>query len=141
MTTPTTTKESRPPRWSGPWPTPAIVAGGGVWRTRDATAGNLAPQWVPRTDQLPSTAVGAVAFAPGDGTGSWSFHEQPRTGDTVLPTSDDAAAAEPVPLAAQLPHVGTGDINGWTTIRTAGSAQVPTHRQIPNQGGRWPVPG
>ena len=74
-------------------------------------------------------------------TGSWSFHEQPLTGDTVLPTSDDAPAAELVPLAAQLPHVGTGDINGWATIRTAGSAQVPTHRQIPNQGGRWPVRG
>ena len=67
-------------------------------------------------------------------TGSWSFHEQPRTGDTVLPTSDDAPAAELVPLAAQLPRVGTGDINGWGTIRTAGSAQVPTHRRIPDRG-------
>jgi hypothetical protein len=41
----------------------------------------------------------------------------------------------------QVRHAGTGDISEWATIRTAGSAQVPTHWQVPRSGGSWPVRG
>ena len=44
----------------------AATAGGGVWRTLDAAAGNLAPSWEPLTDFLPSTATGLVAFSRAD---------------------------------------------------------------------------
>jgi hypothetical protein len=42
------------------------TAGGGVWRTRDASAANQVPTWQPLTDQMPSTAMGAVEIARGD---------------------------------------------------------------------------
>jgi hypothetical protein len=45
----------------------AASAGGGVWRATDAAS--MVPAWEPRTDALPSTAMGAVAIAPGDSTG------------------------------------------------------------------------
>ena len=45
----------------------AASAGGGVWRTTSAAGGVAA--WDTRTDQLPSTAMGSVAVAPGDPTG------------------------------------------------------------------------
>ena len=41
----------------------------------------------------------------------------------------------------QVRQAGTGDISEWATIRTAGSAQVPTHWQVPRSGGSWPVRG
>ncbi len=67
----------------------AATAGGGVWRTTDATAASLEPDWTPCTDQLPSTALGAVAFAPGDSTaqtvfaGTGTFASWPPTGPSV----------------------------------------------------------
>ena len=67
----------------------AATAGGGVWRTTDADPASLEPTWTPCTDQLPSTAVGAVAFAPGDSTGqtvlagSGTFASWPPTGPSV----------------------------------------------------------
>ena len=38
-----------------------LAAGGGVWESRDGGR-----TWAPRTDDQPTAAVGAVAFAPGD---------------------------------------------------------------------------
>src|SRR5262245_1998538 len=39
------------------------AAGGGIWESIDAGV-----SWAPRTDQMPSNAIGAVAFDPNDGT-------------------------------------------------------------------------
>lgn len=59
MTTPTTTKESRPRRWSGPWPTPAIVAGVGfgVFALSTATAAALYPGYSHVRDTISTLAA------------------------------------------------------------------------------------
>jgi Ca2+-binding RTX toxin-like protein len=45
----------------------AATVNGGIWRTDDITADN--PVWETRTDNLPSLAMGAIAFSPLDPTG------------------------------------------------------------------------
>ena len=73
------------------------LAGGPGTDTRAANRrGDPPTHWLPGQGGLPRYVDPM--------TGSCSFHEQPPTGDTVLPTSDDAPAAELDPLAAQLPH-------------------------------------
>jgi hypothetical protein len=65
----------------------AATAGGGVWRTTDGASPN--PSWDATTDSMPSTATGAVAFAPADSTGrtlfagTGSFASWPPTGPAV----------------------------------------------------------
>jgi hypothetical protein len=49
------------------------TAGGGVWRTREASAANQVPVWQPLTDQMPSTAMGAVEIGRGDPSGRTVF--------------------------------------------------------------------
>jgi len=43
-------------------------AGGGVWRTADATIAD--PQWTPVSSDIPSTAIGSLALDPNDATGN-----------------------------------------------------------------------
>ena len=43
------------------------AAGGGVWRTDDALAGN--PHWTPISGDIPSTAIGSLLIDPSDPTG------------------------------------------------------------------------
>lgn len=56
----------------------AATSGGGVWRSRDARAGNASPSWEPVTDKHPSPAMGSIAISPLDpqtvfaGTGSFA---------------------------------------------------------------------
>ena len=93
----------------------AATAGGGVWRTSDATAASLEPTWTPCTDQLPSSALGAVAFAPGDSTaqtvfaGTGTFASWPPTGLSVgLYKSTDGGDTWRV--------TGTSDTGGFATL-------------------------
>ncbi len=44
------------------------AAGGGVWRTPDATVAD--PQWAPVSGDIPSTAIGSLALDPNDTTGN-----------------------------------------------------------------------
>ncbi len=65
----------------------AATAGGGVWQTTNGSS--AAPVWATTTDALPSTAMGAVAFAPADASGqtvyagTGTFSSWPSTGPAV----------------------------------------------------------
>jgi photosystem II stability/assembly factor-like uncharacterized protein len=49
----------------------AGTTNGGIWKTTNATA--LVPTWTPLTDNLPTLAIGALAFSPLDRTGNTLF--------------------------------------------------------------------
>ena len=65
----------------------AATAGGGVWQTTNGSS--AAPVWATTTDALPSTAMGAVAFALADASGqtvyagTGTFSSWPSTGPAV----------------------------------------------------------
>ena len=65
------------------------TASGGVWETRDAGL-----NWRPRTDDQPSLAMGAIAFAPGEpsivyaGTGEAAFRADAFAGAGLLKSWD-----------------------------------------------------
>jgi photosystem II stability/assembly factor-like uncharacterized protein len=79
-------------------------AGGGVWESKDAGA-----TWAPRTDQMPSLAIGAIAFDPADpkkayaGTGEGNFYAALGTG--VYRSTDGGTTWK---VLATLPLVGVG---------------------------------
>jgi photosystem II stability/assembly factor-like uncharacterized protein len=67
-------------------------ADGGVWKTIDAGA-----SWMPLTDQMPTTAIGALAFEPGNpsviyaGTGEANFANHSRYGLGLMKSADAGA--------------------------------------------------
>lgn len=67
----------------------AGAADGGVWRTRDGGR-----TWTPLTDDMPTTAIGALAIAPSDdnvvyaGTGEANFANHSRYGLGLLKSDD-----------------------------------------------------
>ncbi len=79
-------------------------AGGGIWESQDTGA-----TWAPRTDQLPSLAIGAVTFdpsAPGRvyaGSGEGNFYW--NLGAGVYKSTDGGATWT---VAASAPFVGVG---------------------------------
>lgn len=80
------------------------AAGGGIWESHDTGA-----TWTPRTDRMPSLAIGAVAFDPTDpsrayaGSGEGNFYEHLGAG---VYTSTDGGATWTV--IASAPFVGVG---------------------------------
>lgn len=80
------------------------TAGGGIWRSEDAGA-----TWRPLTDQMPTTAMGAIAAAPGSpnilyaGTGEGDIRSPLGVG--LLRSIDGGATWEHLPAAAL---TGTG---------------------------------
>lgn len=71
----------------------AGAATGGIWTTIDAGG-----TWTSNTDSLPSLAVGAIAFAPGNpsivyaGTGEGNFSSDARVGVGILKSVDGGAS-------------------------------------------------
>jgi photosystem II stability/assembly factor-like uncharacterized protein len=67
-------------------------ADGGVWKTADAGV-----TWMPLTDQMPTTAIGALAFEPGNpsviyaGTGEANFANHSRYGLGLMKSVDAGA--------------------------------------------------
>jgi hypothetical protein len=85
-----------------------LAGGGGVWESRDG-----GQTWTPRADDQPSTAVGALAFAPGDpsvayaGTGQGEALAALGVG---LLRSDDGGARWRALLARELLGAGVHDL-------------------------------
>jgi hypothetical protein len=80
------------------------AAGGGIWESRDTGA-----TWTPRTDQMPSLAIGAIAFDPTNvkrvyaGSGEGNFYA--NLGAGVYKSTDGGATWA---LSASAPFVGVG---------------------------------
>ena len=85
-----------------------LAAGGGVWESRDGGS-----TWAARTDDLPTAAVGAVAFAPGDpavayaGTGQGELLAALGVG---LLRSEDGGATWRALVASELLGAGFHDL-------------------------------
>jgi hypothetical protein len=79
-------------------------AAGGIWETKDAGA-----TWAPRTDQMPSLAIGAVTFDPGDvkrvyaGSGEGNFYASLGAG--VYRSTDGGTTWK---VLAGAPFIGVG---------------------------------
>jgi len=79
-------------------------AGGGIWESKDAGA-----NWLPRTDNMPSLAIGAVAFDPSKpkkvyaGTGEGNFYAQLGAG--VYGSTDGGTTWT---VLASVPFLGVG---------------------------------
>lgn len=114
------------------------AAGGGVWETRNGGA-----SWQPRTDALPSLAIGAIAFDPSNpaivyaGTGEGDFFR--RLGAGLLRSIDGGIAWT---LHATTPFAGTGfydlvvDPLDGNHLLAATSAGL---YESTNAGGSWTV--
>ncbi|HRC84331.1 MAG TPA: hypothetical protein PK413_01835 [Thermoanaerobaculia bacterium] len=69
------------------------AAGGGIWETTDAGV-----TWAPRSDDMPSLAMGAIAFAPGSpttvlaGTGEAAFAADSFGGGGVLKSTNGGSS-------------------------------------------------
>ena len=80
------------------------AAGGGIWESKDTGA-----TWIPRTDQLPSLAIGAVTFDPTApnrayaGSGEGNFYS--NLGAGVYKSTDGGTTWT---VAASAPFVGVG---------------------------------
>ena len=80
------------------------AAGGGVWETKDAGA-----SWAPRTDTMPSLAIGAIAFDPAKpkqvyaGSGEGNFYRSLGAG--VYRSTDGGTTWK---VLAAAPFVGVG---------------------------------
>lgn len=80
------------------------AAGGGIWESNDAGA-----NWAPRTDQMPSLAIGAIAFDPANsknvyaGSGEGNFYY--NLGAGVYKSTDGGANWKGLAAA---PFVGAG---------------------------------
>lgn len=79
----------------------AGAATGGIWTTTDA-----GQTWTSNTDSLPSLAIGAIAFAPGNpsivyaGTGEGNFSLDARVGVGILKSVDGGAAWNLLPASS-----------------------------------------
>ena len=116
------------------------AAAGGIWESPDDGA-----TWHPRTDHLPSLAIGAIAFDPSDprkvfaGSGEGNFYANLGAGDDYLSLTDLYVAKTTSILGgdgydslwkygafptSMLTQTGWELLNGRLNITTVGSAKV-----------------
>jgi hypothetical protein len=111
------------------------AAGGGIWESSDAGA-----TWAPRSDFLPSLAIGAIAFDPSDpkkvyaGSGEGNFYS--NLGAGVYRSTNGGGSWT---VLASAPFIGVGfyDLVVDKTVTTLYAATTSGFYKSTNSGATW----